>query len=143
EQVDYVLFKNYLDHELKEQARSPARLAEMADLMPFARTISDLEDARRKLETIDSAKTAVLLTDLAKQIAVTQKSFEGPSAVKPKRTVANRAAQTVARLRITLRNWYTFHNLYDPMFTWWNAEPYKAVDDALQKYVTFISEKLV
>ena len=42
EQVDYVLFKNYLDHEIKEQTRRDAQVAEMAPLMPFAKTISDM-----------------------------------------------------------------------------------------------------
>lgn len=143
EQIDYLLFKNYLDHEIKEQNRFDAQLTEMSSLIPFMRTISDLEDTRRTLKDIDQAKAAVTLNDLAKQIVDTQKSFEGPSAVKPKRTVANRAARTVGDLRNTLRRWYTFYNAYDPMFTWWCSSPYKVVDDALGKYATFISEKLV
>ena len=143
EQIDYLLFKNYLEHEQKEIAREAAQLAEMAPLIPFAKVISDLEDTRRRLEGIDPAKTAAVLTELSQTVAATQKSFDGASAVKPKRTVANRAVRTVGSLRNTLRNWYTFHNAYDPMFTWWNAEPYKSVDEALQKYGAFISEKLV
>jgi hypothetical protein len=43
----------------------------------------------------------------------------------------------------TLRNWYNFHYAYDPTFTWWNAEPYKAVEDSLQKYSEFIVAKLI
>ncbi len=143
EQVDYLLFRNYLDHELKELARGEAQFAEMAPLMTFAKTISDLEDARRRLEFVDAAKSAALLNELAKQIAATQRSFDGPNAQKPKRTVANRAARTVDGLRRNLRAWYTFYNAYDPNFTWWCESPYKAADDALGKYVNFISEKLV
>lgn len=63
--------------------------------------------------------------------------------MKPKRTVANRAARTVDSLRRTLKNWFTFYNAYDPMFTWWCSSPYKVADDALGKYSIFISEKLV
>ena len=143
EQIDYLLFKNYLDHEIKELARFDAQIAEMASLIPFARTISDLEDTRRKLESVDPAKAAATLNDLAKQIVSVQKSYEDGSTPKPKRTVANRAARTVASLRDTLRRWYTFHNAYDPVFTWWCESPYKATDDALAKYSTFITEKLV
>lgn len=142
EQIDYVLFKNYLQHELKELARSKLQLEEVAAVIPFAKAISDLEDTRRLLESINPAKTAALLTDLNKQIAATQKSLD-EDAVKPKRTVANRAVRLVASLRTTLRNWYNFHNSYDPTFTWWNAEPYRAVDDSLQKYSTFVVQKLV
>jgi uncharacterized protein (DUF885 family) len=143
EQVDYILFKNYLDHELKELDRNAEDLTEMAALIPFAKTISDLEDQRRRLENVDPAKIAVTLDEMAKQIAATQRSFEGQNAAKPKRTVAQRAARTLAQLRGTLRNWYTFHNAYDPIFTWWNSNPYKSVDDALQKYAAFVSERLV
>jgi uncharacterized protein (DUF885 family) len=142
EQVDYLLFRNHLDHERKELIRFEKNVAEIAPILPFSKTISDLEDARRRLETIDPAKTAAVLNDLAKKITETQKSFDGSSA-KPKRTVANRAVRTLASLRSTLRNWYNFYNSYDPVFTWWNSEPYKSVDEALQKYSEFIVATLV
>lgn len=143
EQIDYLLFKNYLDHEQREIARYDKQLEEMSALIPFAKTISDLEDSRRRLETIDAAKTAALLNDLNKEIFKTQKAVEAGSIAKPKRTVANRAAQTVGSLRNTLKNWFNFYNAYDPTFTWWNSEPYKAIDAGLANYQTFVSEKLV
>jgi uncharacterized protein (DUF885 family) len=143
EQVDYLLFKNYLEHEQKELARFNDQLSEMAPLMPFAKTISDLEDSRRKLEPIDAAKTATLLNDLTTQIVATQKAMDDGKIAKPKRTTANRAARTIQSLRNTLRNWCMFYNAYDPMFTWWNAEPYKAVDQALGNYWSYILDRLV
>ncbi len=142
EQIDYILFKNYLGHEQKELARFAQQMEEMGPILPFAGTISELDDTRRRLETIDPAKTAAALTELAKRISDTQKGFEGATA-KPKPTVANRSVRYLAGLRLTLRNWYNFHNAYDPNFTWWNAEPYKAVEDALQKYSEFVVSKLV
>lgn len=141
EQVDYILFRNYLDHEEKELVRSEAQFAEMVGLIPFAKTISDLEDARRRLEIVDSAKTAALLDDLAKMVSATPKVVD--AGAKPKRTVAARAARTVIGLRNTLRNWYNFHSGYDPTFTWWNAQPYKKADEALDSYNKYILDKLV
>ena len=142
EQIDYLLFRNYLDHEQKELNRFNRQLAEMAAIIPFAKTISDLEDTRRMLEPTNAAKTAAILNDLNGQIIATQKAYSESSS-KPKRTVANRAVRMIASLRSTLRNWYNFHNAYDPVFTWWNAEPYKAIEDSLQRYSTFVVEKLV
>lgn len=141
EQVDYILFRNYLEHEQKELTRYEGQLAEMAALIPFAKTISDLEDARRRLESIDAAKTAELLDELARSIAANQKSVD--SGTKPKRTVAARASRTVIGLRTTLRNWYNFHAGYDPTFTWWNEQPYKKADEALDSYNKYILDKLV
>lgn len=143
EQVDYLLFKNYLEHEQRELARYDRQLEEMSPVIPFMKTISDLEDARRKLETIDPARTAALLNDLNKTVLQTQKGIEDGKISKPKRTVANRAARTVAALRQTLQRWFTFYNLYDPQFSWWNSEPYKAIDASLQNYQTFLLDKLV
>ncbi len=143
EQIDHLLFKNYLDHEQKELARFEAQLKEMDALIPFALTISNLEDSRRRLETLDSAKTAGTLSALAKLITDRQKNFENAKSLWPKPTVANRAARTVAGLRSTLRNWNTFYTGYDPEYTWWNAEPYKAVDTALEKYQAFLLDKMV
>ena len=143
EQIDYLLFKNYLAHEIKELDRDAKQLEEMSSLIPFAKTISDLEDSRRRLETIDSSKIAALLNDLTARIVAAQKDIEGNKIAKPKRTVANRTARTVNSLRTTLRNWFTFYNAYDPIFTWWNAEPYKSVDSALDAYQKFLLDKLV
>lgn len=143
EQVDHILFRNYLEHATREQLRRDGQLAEMASIIPFAKTISDLEDSRRRLENIDPAKVAALLNDLTKTIAATQKGFEDGSAAKPKRTVANRAARTVGELKNVLARWYRFHSGYDPAFSWWNESPYKAADEAIAKYQTYITTKLV
>lgn len=147
EQIDYLLFKNYLEHEIKELDTNAKAFDEMSPLIPFAKAINDLEDSRRRLENIDSAKMAVLLNDLNKQIIAHQKTIEASlkdnSTPKPKKTVANRAGRTVGFLRNTLRNWYNYYNGYDPLFTWRNAEPYKTLDTTLQNYQTFLLDKLV
>jgi uncharacterized protein (DUF885 family) len=61
--------------------------------------------------------------------------------VKTTSTKARRAAESLARLRGHLKNWFDFYNGYDPLFTWWLAEPYKAADESLQKYTAFLREQ--
>lgn len=130
EQVDYILFKNYLEHEQKELQRVIGQFTEVALYLPFARSINDSEESRRRLETIDSAKAAQTLNDIPETIRFVQGKITDGTISKPKRTVANRAARTVGELKNTLRRWYTFYNAYDPLFTWWCESPYKAADDA-------------
>lgn len=148
--VDYLLFKNHLDHELRQLEIQSKALAEIASLVPFAQTITNLEDSRRRMEAVDSPKTAALLTRMARQIDETSKAVETSlkpdnksEAIKPKRTVANRSVAAITGLRGTLRNWFGFHNGYDPVFTWWVGEPYKAVDQALEKYAALLREKVL
>src|SRR6266571_230420 len=148
--VDYILFRNHLEHELRQSDIEAKQMAEIEPLIPFAKTIVDLEEARRRMEPIDSAKAAATLTNLKKQIDDTRRGVDAGlrggdagEAIKAKKTVAFRAVGAVNNLRNNLRNWYTFYNGYDPVFTWWNEEPYKALDEAMSGYATFISERVV
>jgi uncharacterized protein (DUF885 family) len=144
--IDYILFKNYLDHEMRQLDIQTKAYTEVELLLPFAQTVMGFEEARRRMEKIDAPKTAALLNQLNKQVAETQKSLETSLKSEPnkiKKTVANRAAVTLNGLRTTLRNWYGFYNGYDPMFSWWVSEPYKNTDQLLTAYATFLREKVV
>jgi hypothetical protein len=160
--VDYVLFKNHLTHELLQLEIESQTRAEIAPLLPFSKSITDLADARRRMEQIDSSKAAALLTSLKKQVDTTRRAVEmslkgdargesGPegngdakaSPIKVKKTVANRAVAALNSLRNSLRGWFGYYNGYDPTFTWWVDEPYKALDQALQTYAVFLGERVV
>lgn len=151
EQVDYLLFKNYLDHELRESEIRGKVLADLAPLLPFSPAIIELEEARRRMGPVDSAKVAGSLTLLTKQLEATRRAIEaGLSAgkeEKPSLTVtkvqASRAMNEVSALRRTLKSWFDFYNGYDPLFTWWVAEPHKVFDQALQNYGTFLRERVL
>ena len=139
--VDYLLFKNHLEYELRQLDIQQQQLSEIQPLVPFADTIITLEETRRRMEPINSAKIAATLTELRKTIDERRRAVEG--GLKVKKTVANRAVLAMNALRNNLRNWYTFYNGYDPLFTWWNEEPYRSVDQALTSYSTLVAEKVV
>src|SRR5215217_6372356 len=153
--IDYLLFKNHLEYELRQLDIQSRQINEIEPLVPFAAKIIDLEEARRRMEPIDSAKIAATLNDLRKQVDERRRAIElglrseargGDTNSDPtrlKKTVANRAVAAINGLRGNLRNWYTFYNGYDPMFTWWNEEPYKSLDQSINNYATFITEKIV
>jgi uncharacterized protein (DUF885 family) len=148
--IDYLLFKNHLEHELRQLDLQSKALAEVAPLIPFAQTITNLEDSRRRMEAVQSPKIALLFTQMSKQIDATSKAVEAGlkpdakvEAIKPKKTVAYRAVASLTSLRNTLKSWYGFYNGYDPIFTWWVSEPYKSVDQSLEKYTTLLREKVL
>jgi uncharacterized protein (DUF885 family) len=152
--VDYILLKNHLEYESRQLDIQARQITEIEPLVPFATSIINLEETRRRMEPIDSSKTATLLTALKKQIEDTRKQVEAglrqdrggesvAEAIKPKKTVAFRAVGALNSLRNSLRNWYTFYNGYDPVFTWWNEEPYKSLDQTMTTYAAFLSERVV
>jgi hypothetical protein len=130
--------------DLDAQARFQA---EIAPLLPFAAPIMSLEEAKRRLERVDAVKAAGLLSALKKQIDQAGHSpqadptpDEAANGNKAKPDRAARAAEAVGRLRRTLKAWYGFYHGYDPLFTWWAEQPYKEVDQALDKYAARLRE---
>jgi uncharacterized protein (DUF885 family) len=154
DRVDYLLLKSHLEYEARQLEIQERMLAETAGLVPFARAILDLEDGRRRMEPVDSPKVAAALDALSKQIEGAQRQIEAelktparPEAERTvghrKKSVANRAAGTLDALRASLRAWFGFYNGYDPLFTWWIDNPYRRVDQALERYAAFLREKVL
>jgi len=152
--IDYILFKNHLEYELRQLDIQSRQISEIEPLLPFGEKIIELEEARRRMEPIDSAKVATTLNDLRKQVDERRRALElglraerggdaNSEPVRIKKTVANRAVAALNSLRGNLRNWYTFYNGYDPMFTWWNEEPYKSLDQSMTNYATFLTERII
>jgi len=163
--IDYLLFRNHLDHELRQLELQAKQGAEVESLAPFARGILELDENRRRLEPVNSPKAAALLTEIVKQIgesrrklgdgpgtsaksgeaaemkSETQTPLEKPAPVKINKAVANRAAANLTSLRNTLKTWFDYYNGYDPTFSWWVAEPFKSADQALMSYSSLMSEK--
>lgn len=151
DKVDYLVLKNHVTGELHQLAIQQKQIDAMQPLLPFAKTIEELMDAKRLMQHPDAEKDAAALTAMVKQIAATRKELEpksGGTAGQPSRpkmdpVVANRAVLATAQLQSDLHDWFTQYNGYDPAFTWWVDQPYKAADDALKGYSAFLKEKLI
>jgi uncharacterized protein (DUF885 family) len=155
--IDYILFRNHLEYELRQIGIQSSQFNEIEPLVPFAAKIVELEESRRRMEPINSPKVATTLNELKKQVEERRRALElslraetrgsdgntNTEVIRPKKTVANRAVAAINSLRNNLRNWYTFYNGYDPTFTWWNEEPYRSLDQAMTAYAGFIAERVV
>jgi len=139
-QIDYILLKNYVARERAQLALEARQTAEIEPLTPFAESIVQLEEARRKMQPVDAKKAAATLVDITKSIENARKANSGE--LKVTKSVANRAGLRLAALRNNLKDWYNFYHGYDPVFTWWTSEPYQETDKALEGYVQFLRERL-
>lgn len=164
--VDYVLLDNYLQHQLALLDRQTKLRGEAAALTPFLDRLLALQDSRRNLETIDQARLARALADVARNVdslrglfePATSRSSAAPAlstdstaparratAPPPRvsRTVANRAAENIEELRRGMTAWYRFYDGYDPLFSWWARDPYRKLDSALIRYTRTLRERIV
>ena len=148
--IDYLLFRNKLDHEIRQIDLNRKRADEIAELIPFAPAIIGLKEARQRVDPLDPAAAASTVEQISKQIDDLTKRINGPakggtdgeSAIKMQKTAAFRAARTVDRFRDTLKEWFDFYNGYDPLFIWWVTQPYQKTSTAMEKYAALIREKL-
>ena len=158
-QVDYVLLDHELTHELALLDRRDRQRRETEPLLPFADRLLALQDARRDLRPVDPRAAARTLFDVTQQVdslrAALDKTSPGAGA-KPAagasarrgspavtKTVANRAADDLDRIRGVVAGWYKFYDGYDPVFSWWLRDPYVKLNDALTAYARTLREKLV
>ncbi|HEY3383703.1 MAG TPA: DUF885 family protein [Vicinamibacterales bacterium] len=148
--VDFLLLLNRIGREEARLARDEKLLAETAPLLPFATRIIGLDDARRRMGSIDAKAAASSMAALAGEIARTRKSIEdglgadaGPGRVRTSRVIGLRSAQMAVRLERALTEWFSYYNGYDPLFTWWAAQPFKKADDSLKAYAKFLRESVV
>jgi uncharacterized protein (DUF885 family) len=150
--VDYVVFRNYLDHELKKLGFDAKAQAETAPYTPFAATIAGLEETRKKTMPLKPQDAAAKLQALTTEIDNARKTIDQqvrvagnqgtPLERQERKVIGARAAANVTALRGTLRTWFSFYDSYDPLFTWWAAERYAVVDAALQSYAAFLRERV-
>jgi hypothetical protein len=143
--IDYLLFRNKLDHEVRQLDLNRKRSQEIAELTPFAPAIIELKEARQRVDPLDPSAAAATLEQISRQMEDLSKRINDPAkggAIEVRKTVAFRAARTVDRLRDTLKAWFEFYDGYDPLFTWWVTQPYKKTAAGLEKYAVLIREKL-
>jgi uncharacterized protein (DUF885 family) len=144
DRVDYVLLRTHLEHTLRQLDHDAKHRAEVEPFAPFAPIILDLDASRRRMERPDGEKVAGELIRLTKEIKAAQAELgKAKGDAKPSKAVANRAAQAVAGLRTTLREYTNRFNNYDPLFSWWVVQPSGEADKALGDYETFLREKVV
>ena len=151
--IDYTLLRARLDYELRLLTREQQWVSEASSLLPFAGAITGLLEARSRLESMDAAKTAGVLDRLSRDLEAAIKALESPNKPGGVATISDpararqinafRAAEILTSLRTDLTAWNRYYAGYDPMFTWWSAQPYAQADKALAAYIKALREKIV
>jgi len=147
-QVDVLLFKNHLKAQIRRSELAERDYAAADVYTPFASTIWALREALRKMEPLNAEKAASTLTDVDRQVKAESAKLDKAKEQKAKpapvsASISRKALDTVAALRDELKEWYTFYDGYDPLFTWWNADPYKQLDASLDVYGKKLKEALI
>jgi hypothetical protein len=149
--VDYLLLMNHLDRELALLKINLKRLQEIAPLLPFAETIIRLDEERRAFQKVQPEQCASELNRMLPELEKLRESLHAKEGGKrkedggtfvPTPVQGYRAARECRDLRRTLKDWYSFYDGYDPLFTWWVESPYKRLEKALGEYADFLRSEI-
>jgi uncharacterized protein (DUF885 family) len=134
--ADAALFANFLARRRRQLEIEGAEQAKLEAILPFADSIIALEESRALMKPIDPAQAAVALDGLSKQVHEAKQNLNGAA-----KDLGYSAVEQTRELRRALERWFKFYDGYDPVFSWWNAAPYKQANEALESFEKELSDK--
>lgn len=148
DRIDFVMLRNQIDFELRELGAQRTRFAEAEPLVPFARPLVDMAEARRMMQPQDGAASARLLNTSLAAVRKAQEALLAGGDINSKkplasRSMANRAVQILAATQRDLKAWNAYYDGFDPQFSWWVKKPYADLDKAMTDYSASLKERLV
>jgi uncharacterized protein (DUF885 family) len=132
--IDWLLLDNHVARELQRLEAEAARDAAFLAEHPYAAAIVTLGEAMRRLEPVDAEASATTLTAVATALQAARTAFLDDSEPAPGPTELLQQADRLAALARTLGTWFRFRDGYDPLFSWWTREPYRAASKALDEF---------
>lgn len=137
--VDYVLLKNKIERNQDALSKQQANYARIAQYLPFASTVYSFEQKRRRGTTVDGEQIAGQLHQATLDLQKISKVLSAEKELDAE--LATYLEATIKDLKSRLQSAYMFYNGYDPLFTWWVPEPYKALDKELDNYAGLVRSK--
>ena len=152
--IDRVLLSSEVGYRQELLAREGRMVAEVLPLLPFADEIVALLDIRHSRREVDGQEIAGSLAALAAAVDAADHSVKsgatagvagsnGEGQSTPTPITGLRAVRLLQSYRSALGTWYRHYEGYDPLFTWWAKQPYQEVDEALDRYLLTLRERIV
>ncbi|TVP79206.1 MAG: DUF885 domain-containing protein, partial [Gemmatimonadales bacterium] len=142
--IDWQLLRNRVEYELSRLEVAAELEAEAGVLLPFQYDIVALHEARRDLEEVDPREAAETLHDITEAMGEARARIAGArdegtlDGVELSPEVAMRAVNRLGQLRQHASQWFSFHDGYDPMFSWWVRTPWEAFDESIRDLETWL-----
>ncbi|WP_233524492.1 DUF885 family protein [Mucilaginibacter conchicola] len=130
--VDYILLKKRINADLKDLGKEDELYNQAAKYISFADDIYSLEKMRRRGQFLDGEKVAAQLNNALQKLKADSTNYSKLPSVDM--TVAKTTQAALQGLKGRLKSFFGFYNNFEPAFTWWVPQPYKQLDEALDKY---------
>lgn len=138
-QVDFILLKRKIEASSAAILEEDRRYQQIVRFIPFADSIYLFERKRRRGDAVDGESIANSLDQTLSALRGVYASVEMQEPID--QDDAAMIADIIDGLRSRLTSAFDFYNGYNPMFTWWVPEPYKALDAELESYAQLVRAK--
>ncbi len=138
-QADLAQLKTTITNNLATLDADAKVISAIAPILPFASALTEIYEARVRVDVMDAQATAGRMTKVQKDMAAVRAKVEaGTIRIAP--DLARQAAAAADGLRASMAEWFSFYNSYDPLFTWWMNLPYAHVNKGLEAYAALLRD---
>ena len=135
EKIDFTLFKNDLTSSHYFLKAERKQYQEISSYLPATDSIMEFINQRRVGTSMKGREIADRFNTWEKEIS--QKKSELEQTILLSKRNASYLSRAIRELGEGIKEAYGFYFGYDPDFTWWVEEPYKALSESMKTYGEF------
>lgn len=135
DKVDYLLLKNDLERSAYFLHSEQTQFEELARFIPAKDDAMEFINLRRNGSSMDGKEVATWFNKWAKEVGIKKTELEEFGMLSKRQ--AGFLAEAIEELHDGITEAYEFYFGFDPDFTWWVEEPYKALNDSLKSYAEY------
>lgn len=143
EAIDLWLLRADVQHRDDELVRQRVQRKRLLPMLTHAWPLVEALEAHGHMEPVDAEAAAAMLHDAKKAIELAEVSLKEGAFDAFSPPDARAAADLLASLHRSLSGWRTFHDGYDPAFSWWTRAPWQRYDEAQGRFVAALRQRLV
>jgi hypothetical protein len=137
--VDYLLFDRKLSDAQFRLQEEDRKYNQIVQYLPFSDRLYTLIRPRKRGAIVNGQLVAKELNETCGQIRQSISGLGKEDSLPSKQ--AKTASDAITGLQSALKDYYTFYNGYDPLFTWWVPKTYLELDSLLTLYSNAITKK--
>lgn len=138
QKVDYLLFKNDLERQVYFLQADQKQFDEISSFLPARELMIEFINDRRVGVALNGKEIASQFNNWNSEVK-SMRYLLNEQALLSKRK-AGYLSDAINEFRGSVKEAYEFYYGYDPEFTWWVEEPFKALDESLKEYAEFAGQ---
>ena len=145
DRIDWTLWRDELRNQRRLLGFQQQRLQEVLPLLPSIEAVMALAEARRALAQADGQHSAEVLEAARAETERLRKSIDAETTELSTFTPAQaqRAVRILNATLTSIRDWHAHQDGFDPAFSYWTREPFKAYVESTEALIKDIQRKLV